>query len=39
MRSTNEGKMLMERMFEFEFASKEMIKASAMLEANEDANL
>ena len=39
MRSTNEGKTLLERMFEFEFASKDMIKASAMLEANEDENL
>jgi hypothetical protein len=39
MRTTNEGKVLLERMFEFEFASKEMIKASAMIDTNEDVNL
>lgn len=39
MRSTNEGKTLLERMFEFEFASKEIVKASAMLDQNEDTNM
>ena len=39
MRSTNEGKNLLERMFEFEFASKEIIKATTMLDSNEEANL
>ncbi len=32
MRSTNEGKTLLERMFEFEFASKEIVNASAMVD-------
>lgn len=32
---TTEGKLLLERAFEFEFASKEMIKATAILETND----
>ena len=39
MRATNEGKTLLERMFEFEFASKEIVKASAMIDSSEDSNL
>ena len=30
---------MLERMFEFEFASKEMLKATTMIESNEDAHL
>ena len=32
---SNEGKNLLERVFEFEFASKEVMKASAILESND----
>ena len=39
MRATNEGKNLLERMFEFEFASKEIVKASALIDSSEDDNL
>lgn len=34
---SNEGKSLLERVFEFEFASKEIMKASAILESNDTA--
>ena len=34
-RMTNEGKDLLERVFEFEFASKEIVKARAILESND----
>jgi hypothetical protein len=36
-RMSNEGKSLLERVFEFEFASKEIMKASAILESNDAA--
>ena len=40
MRLTNEGKTLLERMFEFDFASKEMLKTTAAFQGEtEDANL
>ena len=32
---TNEGKSLLERVFEFEFASKEIMQATAILETND----
>lgn len=32
MRATNEGKTLLERMFELEFASKEIVKSSVVID-------
>lgn len=39
MRTTSEGKKLLGRIFEFEFASKEMVKANAMIDVNDDINM
>lgn len=39
MRATNEGKQLLERVFEFEYASKEMVKTSTFLDSNEDVHM
>lgn len=38
-RMTSEGKTLLERVFEFEFASKEIMKATAILETNDAAGI
>jgi hypothetical protein len=39
MRTTNEGKRLLERVFEFELARKEMVKTTGNVDVNDDMHL
>ena len=39
MRTTEEGKLLLERVFEFELSTKEMVKTQALQELNDDMNM